>query len=262
MSVADDRRALGEHLAEDGAERKHVGAPIDRISPHVLGSHVAQLAFDPPRSGGARLRGCFRDPEVGKLNISLLSNHYIFGVHIPVHNTKWSIIFVFFAVCIGKSPANSGNNEHCQIGWYVLICFNMPVQKFFQVPTGNIFHSHEILLSNLSQVIGLHNIGVDEVSHQFCLANKIVTKFLNRRVFFADQFDCHNFPEPTNSSLGCLVDQSHSTLRNFTGQFVVNFIKNMLHSTIITVLIYAIVPCSKNSSSPTCNNLAIFNSVA
>ena len=62
----------------------------------------------------------------------------------------------------------------------------MAVEKLFEVPTRDILHSHKVLLTDFSQVVGLYNIGVDQVGHEFGFANKIISKFLNSRVLLAD----------------------------------------------------------------------------
>ena len=106
----------------------------------------------------------------------------------------------------------------------------MPVQKFFQVPPGHIFHGHEILFTNLTQMICLNNICMNQVCNKLSLPDEIITKFIDCGVLFSNQFDSHYFTKSTNSPLNCFVNHTHTTLSNLSGQLVVNFVKNVFHT--------------------------------
>ena len=53
--LAREHRLAGEHLEQDAAEGPHVGAPVHRLAPRLLGAHVSRGADDHPgqRAGGS-----------------------------------------------------------------------------------------------------------------------------------------------------------------------------------------------------------------
>ena len=71
----------------------------------------------------------------------------------------------------------------------------MDVDKLAEVDATHQFHGYEILPIDFTQVVGLHNISVDQVGHQLRFPEEIAPEIPNLRVFFADQFHRDRFLE-------------------------------------------------------------------
>ena len=169
------------------------------------------------------------DSEVGKFFVAFLRNHNVFRIGVPMNDSQGPSFVVGLEMGIAETPANSGDDENGQVGGSVLVGFDMPFQKLFEVPSGDEFHRHEILLANLPQMVGLNDIRVDQISHQLGFADEIVPELLNGRVFLPNQLDRDDLAETTDTTLGGLVNHAHSAFGDFSGKFVVNFVENMFH---------------------------------
>ena len=98
--LAGERRAAGRHLEDHGAERKDVGAGIDRLAERLLRSHITG---GPEREAvgrrvtshgrGLRIRGGRRPEELGQSEVENLDpflggDHHVAGLQIPVQDTR------------------------------------------------------------------------------------------------------------------------------------------------------------------------------
>jgi hypothetical protein len=65
-------------------------------------------------------------------------------------------------------------------------------------------------------VIGLNDVGVDQVSHQLGFPDKVVSEFLDGGLFFTDKLDRYHFAKTSDSTLHRFVNHPHSTFGNLT----------------------------------------------
>ena len=131
-------------------------------------------------------------------------------------DAQQSALVVLLAVGVSQTPANSRNDEDRQVGGHVLFGFDVPVKELFQVPTGDELHGHEILFAHLAQMISLHDVGVNQVGHQFGFSDEVVSEFFDGGVFLTDEFDRDDFAKASDSTLHRFVNHPHSTFGNLT----------------------------------------------
>lgn len=78
------------------------------------------------------------------------------------------------------------------------------------------------------EVIGLDNVGMDQVGNESCLTNEVALELCDRRIFFPDNFYRDDLPEIAGSKLHGLVDEAHAALRDLAGHLVVEFVEDVL----------------------------------
>ena len=104
----------------------------------------------------------------------------------------------------------------------------MALDKLLQVHAFDEFHHHEILAADLAEVIGLDNVGMDQVGNESCLTNEVALELCDRRIFLPDNFYRDDLPEIAGSKLHGLVDEAHAALRDLAGHLVVEFVEDVL----------------------------------
>ena len=72
-------------------------------------------------------------------------------------------------------------------------------------------------------MIGLHDVGVDEVGHQSCFTDEILLEFGNGGIFLANEFNRHGLVEITGSLLHRLINKAHPAIGNFAHHLVGDF---------------------------------------
>ena len=104
----------------------------------------------------------------------------------------------------------------------------MTLEKLLKIHAFDEFHYHEILTADLTEVVGLDNVGMDQVGNESRLADKIVLKFFDGRIFFPNNFYRDNLPEITRSELHGFIDEAHAAFRDLAGHLVVELVENVL----------------------------------
>ena len=82
----------------------------------------------------------------------------------------------------------------------------MALNKLLQVHAFDEFHHHEILASDLTEVIGLDNVGMDQICNESCLTDEVALELCDRRIFLPNNFYRDDFPEIAGPELHSLVD--------------------------------------------------------
>ena len=87
-ALGRERRASGDHLVEDDAERVHVGAAVDLEALRLLRGEVRRGADDGTRRGepGAGVGGVRGDAEVGDLHLALRREQHVPRLDVAVHD--------------------------------------------------------------------------------------------------------------------------------------------------------------------------------
>ena len=152
---------------------------------------------------------CLGDAEVGELYVPFAGDHNVARSHVAVDDSQQLAIAVTLLMCVGEAPADPRHDEHCEVHRQVLLVVDVHLGELFKVYAVDELHGHEVLAVHLAKVVGLHDVGVDQVRHQLGFAHEIVAKFIDRRVLLADQLQRHHLAEVTGSMLKHLVHHAH-----------------------------------------------------
>lgn len=101
--------------------------------------------------------------------------------------------------------------------------FGEPLGELFEVDAADQLHGDVIGAARLSEVVGLDDVGVDEVGDELGLADEIFDERLLVGVALADDFDGDALDEAARALLLGLIDDAHAALENFADHFVAQF---------------------------------------
>jgi len=96
--------------------------------------------------------------------------------------------------------------------------------KLFEIDPSNQLHRDEEHASNFSEVVGLYNVGVNEVGDQFCLTNEVINEGVLVGVILADHLDGNTLHEVTGAVLFGLIDHAHAAFEYLAYDLVPEFI--------------------------------------
>ena len=99
----------------------------------------------------------------------------------------------------------------------------MALEKLLQVHASHVLHHHEILVVELTKVVGLDDVGVDQVGDEPGLADEVFLKLGDGGELFADKFNGNLFTKSSGADLEAFVDDAHAARRDLADEFVGNF---------------------------------------
>jgi len=103
----------------------------------------------------------------------------------------------------------------------------MTIEELFEAHALHVFHHHEILPSHLAEVVGLDDVGMDQIRDEAGFADEVLLKLLEGGVFLANQLDGDPFPEFSGAVLHGLIHDAHAPFCNGADQFVVNLVNDV-----------------------------------
>ena len=92
--------------------------------------------------------------------------------------------------------------------------------ELFEVHAADQFHGDEVDAVGFAEVVGLDDVGVDQVRDELGLADEILDEGLLAGVVGADDLDGDAFDEVARAVLLGLVDDAHAALENLADDFV------------------------------------------
>jgi hypothetical protein len=144
-----------------------------------------------------------------------------------MYDVKVTAFDIAFLVRISESAGDPGNNEGGYVDWDLTIEDPMTFNQLLEMHAAHKFHYHEILSANLTEVIGLDDIGVDQVGDESGFADKVFLELRNGGLFFADELNGDNLAEITRTALDGFIHQPHAALSDLAGKLVVQLIEDM-----------------------------------
>jgi hypothetical protein len=75
-------------------------------------------------------------------------------------------------------------------------------------------------------VVGLDDVGVDEVGHQPGFADEVLLKLLDARILLPNELDGYQFAKVPCAVLEGLIHEAHAALGNLPQQLVMKFVEN------------------------------------
>jgi len=160
----------------------------------------------------------FRDAEDGELHVALVGDHDVLwdDVELPAVATA-------FFMGVGEAAGDPGDEEGGEIHRHGASHGLVPLQELLEIYAADKLHHREILAVGLPEMVGLDDVGVDQIRHQPGLADEVILDFINGRAFLAYDYYGHDLAEIARAELLGLVNQPHAALGNLAHHLVVDF---------------------------------------
>ena len=100
------------------------------------------------------------------------------------------------------------------------------VGELLQIDAVDQFHADEVKPARLAQMVGLDDVGVDEVGHELGLADEILDELLLAGVILPDDFHRHALDKVARAVLLGFVHHAHSPLENLADYLVAELALN------------------------------------
>jgi hypothetical protein len=84
------------------------------------------------------------------------------------------------------------------------------------------------LATDVAEVVGLDDVGVDQIGDEAGFTDEILLKLFEGGVFFADEFHRDDFSEIARAELDRFVNDAHPALCDFTSHLVMEFVEDVL----------------------------------
>src|ERR1700690_547036 len=202
-----------EDLRQHDPEREEVGAGVgDRVA-RLLGREVLVLAGDHLALLVVHEVEGLRYPEVRQLHVALVAHEHVLWADVAVDDVQVVALAVQLLVGVGKAPGDPGDDECGQVDGHLPPKLAVPVEELLDVVAPDILHHHEVLAVHLPQVVGLDDVGVDQVRDEAGLPDEVLLEFRYRRVLAADELHGDRLLELAGPVLVRLVHDAHPALR-------------------------------------------------
>ena len=96
--------------------------------------------------------------------------------------------------------------------------------ELFQVHPADQLHRDEVNSIRLAQVIGLDNVGVDQIRDELGLADEVFDEHLLAGEIGPDDLDGHALDEIARAALLGFIHDAHAALKDFADDFVAEFV--------------------------------------
>src|SRR5262249_24956828 len=96
--------------------------------------------------------------------------------------------------------------------------------KLFKIDAANQLHRNEEHASDFSQMIGLDDVGMNEIGDQFCFADEVINKGVLVGVILADHLDGNTLHEVAGAVLFGFIDHAHAAFEYLAYDLVPKFI--------------------------------------
>src|SRR5262249_46893977 len=157
-------------------------------------------------------------------HVALKRDHDVLETHVAVDNAQRLAVLVGLRMGVGQAAGHAAGNEHRQFLGQDLTLVRELVGKLLKIHSPNEFHGDKRHAVRLAQLVGLDDVGVNQVRHQLRLANEVLNEHLLAGEVWTDNFDGDAFDKITRPQLLGLVHNSHTTLKNFADDVVAEFV--------------------------------------
>ena len=164
--------------------------------------------------------GRLRDAEVGQLHVALERHEDVFRADVAVDDVEMAALAVAFGVRVGEAARDARRDEHGEIDGHGDPLPPVLLDELLEVHPAHELHDHVVLPADLPEVIGLDDVGVNEVRDQARLADEVVLEFLDGRVLLANELHRDHLAEVAGPELHRLVDHAHAPFRELAGHLI------------------------------------------
>src|SRR5688500_2221776 len=136
-------------------------------------------------------------------------------------NPEMLSVFVSFRMRVSESAGDAAGDENRKFDGERMFLFAELVRELFEVHAANQFHGDEVDSACFAQVIGLNDVGMDEVGDEFCFADKVFNEDLLIGEILANDLDCNTLGETARAFLLTFVNNAHPAFAEFAKDLVV-----------------------------------------
>src|SRR5437016_5878512 len=125
---------------------------------------------------------------------------------------------------VSQPSSHAANDEHRQFPRQHPPLIGQLLRKLLEVYTADQLHRDKINSARFSQMIGLDDIGVNQVRNEFGFANKVINELLLVCIILANHFDGNAFDEATRAQLLGFVHHAHPALKDLANDLVMKLV--------------------------------------
>lgn len=159
-AIAGERLFAGDHLVEDDAEGKDIGAGVDIFSVDLFGRHIGWRSEDLAVHSDIRFECEAGDSEIGEFDCAVFENLDIFGFDIAVDDAV--------GVGEGESFGDFDRDFAGVIGAESALFFD----SFSESLTVQELHCEVVASGLFGNIVDGYDVGVDKGSGGFCFAHE------------------------------------------------------------------------------------------
>ena len=192
---------------------------IGLLGTHVIGfaGNNFTLVIDEKAFG-------FGDAEIGQFHVAFEGNHDVLEAHVAMYDAEGLAVSVGFGMGVGEAPGDAADDEYSEFFWQNAPFVGQLLRELLKVHAADELHRHEIDPASFSEVIGLDDVGVDEVGNELGFADEIFNELLLVGVVLANDFNGDAFDEVAGSMLFGFVNDPHAAFENLADNIVAEFV--------------------------------------
>ncbi len=143
-----------------------------------------------------------------------------------MHDAQQFAVLVGFRVRVSASTRDAADDEDGEFEREYAVFVGELSGELFEVCAPDQFHRDEENLAGGTEMIGLDDVGVNQVGHQFGFADKVFDERLLVGVTLANDLDGDAFDEVARAVLLGLIDDTHAALKNLSNDLVAELALN------------------------------------
>ena len=141
-------------------------------------------------------------------------------------NAQRTPILVGLRMRVGEAPSHAARDKDGILHGKDPSLLLQLSAKLLQVHAPDQFHRNEEAPGVLTQMIGLNDVGMDQVGDQLGFANKVLNKLRLRGKILANDLDRDALEKLLGSRLLSLVNNSHPALKYFADDVIPDLVLN------------------------------------
>ncbi len=144
--------------------------------------------------------------------------------HIAMDDAERLAIRPGLGMRVGQTPGDATGDEHRQFERQLAALVAELVGELFEVHAADEFHGDKEDAIGFAQLVGLDDVGVDQIRDQLGFADKIINEGFLARVIGADNLDGDPLDKVAGAALLGFVHDAHPALEDFTNDVVTEIV--------------------------------------
>ena len=209
----------GGELVHDRPEREHVGAAIDVLAPHLLGSHVRQLALDRSSSRDAGQLGRRRNAEVRQLDLAVVAHQHVGRRHVAVHQPERATVRAAALVGVVQRRRHSTHDREGTRQSHAAHLRGRALDLMHALAV-HVLHREKVLAAVAAEVDDVHDVRVVEPRSQPRLVEEHLQERLVARQVGQHALDRHDLLVARDFGMSPDVQLRHSAHRELADDLI------------------------------------------